>query len=60
MDDRRRTRSRRHKLVNPHYFCRTAKGISNEDFWKEIYDYIDSHYDLGYVKKIYVNSSRIA
>jgi len=49
-------RSRRHKLVNPHYFCRTAKGISNEDFWKEIYDYIDSHYDLGYVKKIYVNS----
>lgn len=49
-------RSRRHKLINPHYFCRTAKGLSNEAYWKEIYDYINSHYDLGTVKKIYVNS----
>jgi len=49
-------RSRRHRLVNPHYFCRTAKGLSNEEYWKEIYDYIDRHYDLGMVKKIYVNS----
>jgi len=49
-------RSRRHKLVNPHYFCRTSNGISNEAYWQEIYDYIESHYDMGAVKKIYVNS----
>lgn len=49
-------KSKRHHLINPHYFSRTAKGIPNEEFWKGIYEYIDSHYDLGYVKKIYVNS----
>ena len=49
-------KSTRHRLINPHYFSRTAKGITNEEFWKGIYDYIDSHYDLGYVKKVYVNS----
>ena len=28
----------------------------NWDFWGEIYEYLDSHYDLSKVKKIYVNS----
>ena len=49
-------RSKRHRLVNPHYFSRTSKGITNAEFWKGVYDYIDSHYDLGYLKRIYVNS----
>ena len=49
-------RSKRHKLVNPHYFCRVCDGKDNERFWDEIYEYIDSHYDLAKVKKIYLNA----
>ena len=48
--------SRRHKLVNPYYFCRVCDGKENERFWDEIYEYIDSHYDLKKVKKIYLNA----
>jgi hypothetical protein len=47
--------SKRHHLVNPHYFC----GVSTEDnvkFWDEIYNYMNDHYELEKVKKIYVNS----
>lgn len=46
---------RRHKLVNPYYFCRVCNGEDNLKFWDEVYSYIDSHYDLGKVKKVYVN-----
>ena len=48
--------SRRHRLVNPYYFCGVSSGDGNEKFWDEVYEYIDSHYDLSRVKKIYVNS----
>lgn len=48
--------SRRHRLVNPYYFCGVSSGDGNEKFWDEVYEYIDSHYDLSSVKKIYVNS----
>lgn len=48
--------SRRHKLVNPHYFCRVCDGEENIKFWDEIYRYLDHHYDLSSVKKIYINS----
>jgi len=49
-------KSTRYRLINPHYFAGTAKSISNALFWKEIYEYIDSHYVLEKVKKIYVSS----
>ena len=49
-------RSKRHKLVNPYYFAGTAQGKSNEEFWKDVYRYIDAQYDLSKIKKIYVNS----
>ena len=49
-------KSKRYRLVNPHYFTGTASSISNEGFWDEVYEYIDSHYDLGKVKKIYASS----
>lgn len=49
-------RSKRHKLVNPYYFCRVCDGKDNEQFWDEIYEYIDNHYDLAKVKKIYLNA----
>ena len=48
--------SRRYKLINPHYFTGTANSITNEGFWDEVYEYIDSHYDLKKVKKIYASS----
>ena len=48
--------SRRHKLVNPYYFCQGCDGDGNQMFWDEIYRYLDNHYDLGKVKKIYLNA----
>lgn len=48
-------KSKRHKLVNPYYFCRVCSGEDNLKFWDEVYDYVDRHYDLEKVKKVYVN-----
>ena len=48
--------SKRHRLVNPYYFCGVSAGEDNLKFWDEIYEYIDRHYDLAKVKKIYINS----
>lgn len=48
--------SKRHKLVNPYYFCGVSHGEKNNIFWDEVYEYLDSHYDLQKVKKIYLNS----
>lgn len=47
--------SKRNKLVGVHYFCRGTKQ-SNQDLWREIYDYIDATYDLEKVRKIYIHS----
>lgn len=49
-------KSKRHHLVKPHYFCGINSGKGNEAFWDEVYEYMDSHYELSKVKKIYVNS----
>ena len=49
-------KSKRHRLVNPHYFCSVKTGKGNEEFWDEVYEYLDSRYDLKKVKKIYLNS----
>ena len=49
-------KSRRHKLIHPYYFAGTAEGKTNEEFWRDVYRYIDAQYDLSKVKKIYVNS----
>lgn len=49
-------KSRRHRLVNPYYFCRVCEGKDNGKFWDEIYRYIDNQYDLSKVKKIYLNA----
>ena len=48
--------SKRHKLVNPYYFCRACDGDANQLFWDEIFRYIENHYDLDKVKKIYLNA----
>lgn len=54
--EREAPQSKRHRLINPYYFCGVNSGDGNEKFWDEVYEYIDSHYDLSKVKKIYVNS----
>lgn len=53
--ERESPKSKRHRLINPYYFCRVCSGKENEEFWDEIYEYIVNHYDLSRVKKIYVN-----
>ena len=47
-------RSKRHKLLNTHYFCRITND--NEALWDEVYRYLDETYDLSKVKTIYINS----
>lgn len=49
-------KSKRHKLVNPHYFGGVYAGAENRKLWDEVYDYLDAHYDLAKVKKIYLNA----
>lgn len=49
-------KSRRHKLINPYYFCGVSHGEANDQFWDEIYGYINRHYDLEKVKRIYLNA----
>lgn len=48
--------SKRYKLINPHYFCRVCDGKDNEAFWDEIYEYMDTHYELEKVKQVYLNA----
>ena len=49
-------KSKRHHLINAHFFSRTAQGCSNDELWDTVYRYIDENYDLEKVKKIYVSS----
>lgn len=49
-------RSRRYRLINPYYFSGTRKGNENKELWDEVYDYLDRHYELNQVKRIYVNA----
>ena len=48
--------SKRHRLINPHYFCGVYDGADNDKLWQEVYDYLDETYDLTKVKKIYLNA----
>ena len=49
-------KSKRNKLVNPYYFCGTSYGEENTSFWDEVYEYINNHYELNKVKKIYLSA----
>lgn len=54
--EREAPKSKRHKLINPYYFCGVSHGEENDRFWDEVYDYIDRNYELEKVKKIYLNA----
>jgi hypothetical protein len=49
-------KSKRHRLVNPHYFSGVYDGEKNRELWDEVYHYLDTHYELDKVKKIYLNA----
>ncbi len=49
-------KSKRHRLINPYYFSGVYKGSKNEQFWEEVFAYIERTYDLDYVKKIYLGA----
>ncbi len=48
--------SKRHRLVNRHYFSGVYEGQMNQDLWKEVENYLEMTYDLSKVKKIYLNA----
>lgn len=49
-------KSRRHRLVNPHYFSGTYNGEEgNSRLWEAVYAYVEQSYDLDHVKKIFLN-----
>jgi len=48
--------SRRRRLVSPHYFSGVYDGEDNRKLWDEVYEYLESHYELEKVKKIYLNA----
>jgi hypothetical protein len=48
-------KSKRHRLINPHYFGGTYDGEKNKLLWDEVYAYLENTYDLSKVKKIYLN-----
>lgn len=54
--EREAPKSKRHKLVNPYYFCGVNTGEENAAFWDEVYRYLENHYELDKVKKIYLNA----
>ena len=54
--EREAPKSRRHKLVNPYYFCGVNTGEGNAAFWDGVYRYLENHYELDKVKKIYLNA----
>lgn len=49
-------KSKRHRLINPFYFSGVYDGEENKKLWDEVYHFLDTHYDLNYVKKIYLNA----
>lgn len=48
--------SKRWELISPHYFCRVCNGKENELYWDEIFNWINNHYNIAKIKKIYLNA----
>lgn len=44
----------RYKLQNPHYFGGMYEGKKNAELWKEVESYIEDHYDMDYLEKVYL------
>ena len=46
-------KSKRNRLINPYYF--SGGDENNEQLWKRVWKYIQTHYEVGSLKKIYLN-----
>ena len=53
-------KSTRHRLINPHYFSGVYRAEKNRELWEEVWRYIDSHYDVNRLKRVYVNGDGAA
>lgn len=49
-------KSRRNRLIHPHCFCGVYDGKENGKLWQEVYTYLKETYDLGSVRKVYLNA----
>ena len=49
-------KNKRHRLVNPHYFCGVYDGDDNAKLWDTVYRYICDNYDISKIVKIYLNA----
>jgi hypothetical protein len=48
-------KSKRHRLINPHYYCRGSEQ-NNRELWKEVFAYIEDTYDISKIRRIYLSS----
>lgn len=49
-------KSQRNRLINAHYFAGVYRGTKeNQHLWEEVFNYIDSKYDIDKIKKIYIS-----
>lgn len=44
----------RYKLQNPHFFGGMYEGERNAELWEEVETYIEKHYDMDYLEKVYI------
>jgi len=44
----------RYKLQNPYFFGGMYEGKKNAELWKTVEAYIESHYDMDYLEKVYI------
>lgn len=49
-------KSKRHRLINPHYFSGVYEGKDNARLWEEVREYIDATYDVDKIENIYLNA----
>lgn len=53
----RKQESVRYRLVNPYNFCGLYEGTEgNNALWEEVYTYIEEHYEIEKLRKIYLNA----
>ena len=53
--EREAPKSKRHRLINPHYFSSGSVDETNDQFWDRVFEYIEDTYDIFQIKKIYLN-----
>lgn len=49
-------KSKRYRLIEPYYFSGVYESKDNAKLWDEVWEYIDSKYEIDKVKHIYLNS----